>query len=120
MNKLLFVVSRPPYQGTHNLELIEAAMVGAVFDLEVSVLFRDEGIWALLDGQDAGALQQRTLSKVLSALPAYDVERLFVCSESMQRMHLQTDQFCVPVTLMSLQAQADLMAQQHAVLGAQP
>ena len=55
MKKMLCVVSRPPYSGSHDLELIEAAMVGAVFDLKVSVLFRGEGVWALLEGQNADA-----------------------------------------------------------------
>ena len=36
MKKMLFVVSQPPYVNTHNAELLEAAMVGAVFEGEVT------------------------------------------------------------------------------------
>ena len=120
MNKILCVISRPPYQGSHDLELIEAAMVGAVFDMQVSILFRDEGVWALLEGQDASPLQQRTFGKVLSALPTYEVEQLFVCSESLEQRGISTDQFCVAATPLSAAEQQTLIAEQEAVLGAQP
>ena len=119
MNNILCVVSRPPYQGSHDLELLEAAMVGAVFDMQVSLLFRDEGVWALLDGQDASPLQQRTFSKVLSALPTYEVESLYVCAESLRERGLASAALCMQVTPLSLAEQQQLMAEQHAVLGAQ-
>ena len=119
MNKILCIISRPPYQGSHDLELIEAAMVGAVFEMQVSILFRGEGVWALQDGQDAGALQQRTLSKVLSALPTYEVERLYVCAESLQSRNMDSADFCIPAAALTLEQQQALIAEQHAVLGAQ-
>lgn len=119
MNKILCIISRPPYQGSHDLELIEAAMVGAVFDMQVSILFRDEGVWALLDGQDAGPLEQRTFSKVLSALPAYEVDKLYVCSESLNQRGVSPDQFCIAATPLSVAEQQTLIAEHEAVLGAQ-
>lgn len=119
MKKMLCIVSRPPYQGSHDLELIEAAMVGAVFDMQVSVLFRDDGIWALLEGQDASPMQQRTLSNVLSALPTYEVEDLYVCTQALTQRGVDPTQFCVDAKPISLADQQTLIADQDAVLGAQ-
>jgi len=116
---ILGIISRPPYQDSHDLELIEVAMVAAVFDMNVSLLFRDAGIWALLDNQDASPLEQRTLSKVLTALPAYEVENIYVCADSMDKYALSGQQFCLPIIALSLIEQQQLIAQQHAVLGAQ-
>ncbi len=119
MKKILCVVSRPPYQGSHDLELIEAAMVGAVFEMQVSVLFRGDGVWALHAGQNAAPLQQRTLSHVLSALPTYDVKRLYVCAEGMTERGLAQEDLCIDATPLSMAEQQALMSDQQAVLGAQ-
>jgi len=119
MNKMLCIISRPPYQGSHDLELIEAAMVGAVFDMQVSILFRGEGVWALLEGQDATPLGQRTLSKVLSALPTYEVEHLYVCAQALAEHGIDPAQLCVAAEAVDLAEQQALIAAQHAVLGAQ-
>ncbi len=117
MKKVLVVVNQPPYQSSHALELIEAAMVGAVFDFEVSILFRGEGVWNLLGDQNASPLGRRTVSKLLAALPTYDVSSLFVCTEALNQAALKTDQLVVPAALLSPQEQAGLIARQDAVIG---
>ena len=117
MKKLMCVVSQPPYANSHVLELLETAMVAAVFDMQVSLLFRDEGLWSLLKTQNADPLGQRTLAKVLLALPDYDVSSIYVCSAAMQEKQLDADELIVPVTPLDESAQADLMAEQDAVMG---
>lgn len=119
MKKLLCIVSRAPYDNTHSLELIEAAMVGAVFDFQVSILFRDEGIWCLLKNQDASPLRQRTLAKVLTALPTYDVQSIYVCADAMTTRGLQPVDFVTDVEILELPSQTLLVEQQDAVMGAQ-
>ena len=119
MKKILCMLSRPPYHSSHDLELVEAAMVGAVFDMKVSVLFRGEGVWALLDGQDADALGVRTFSKVLSALPTYEVDDIYVCSDSLAVRNIDVAELVLPVQMLTPTQQGELMQSQDAVLGAQ-
>jgi sulfur relay (sulfurtransferase) DsrF/TusC family protein len=59
MKKMLFVISNTPYANTHNAELLEAAMVGAVFDGIVSILFRDDGVYSLLPDQHGELIGQK-------------------------------------------------------------
>lgn len=119
MKRVLCIVSNPPYANSHSLELIETAMVGAVFDFKVSVLFRNEGVWSLLKNQDAGPLQQRTLANVLTALPTYDVEDIYVCADSANNRNLSPGDFAIDVKLVGMPEQAKLIATQDAVIGAQ-
>ena len=51
MKQVMCVISKTPYESAHSLGLLEAAMVGAVFDFQVSLLFRADGIWSLVHGQ---------------------------------------------------------------------
>ena len=118
MNKLLCIISQPPYRNSHVLEKIETVLVAAVFDFDVSMLFMGEGIWALKDGQNADVLQQRTLSKVLSALPTYEVSQLYVSAEDLATLGLSEADLCLPVQCLDRKQQAELIGAQQAVLGA--
>ena len=72
MKKLLFVISAPPYSSKRGTAQLEAAMVAAAFDAEVSLIFRGDGIWSLLPEQNAQQVGQRSFAKVLQALGDYE------------------------------------------------
>ena len=118
MKKMLFVISNTPYANTHNAEVLEAAMVGAVFDGIVSILFRDDGVYSLLPDQHGELIGQKTISKMLSALPTYEVERLFACADSITKRAL-TITSSPEVVALSLAEQTRLIAEQDVVIGAQ-
>lgn len=42
--KLLFLLRQAPYGTSHALEALEAVLVAGVFEQQVAVLFRDEGV----------------------------------------------------------------------------
>jgi tRNA 2-thiouridine synthesizing protein C len=113
---LLFILRKAPYLSPHGLEAIEAMLVAGVFDQQVSVLFCGDSIWHLLKHQNGDEIGQRTMGKVISALPEYDVSDLYVCADSMNARNLQADDFVVPIQVLDVSAQQQLIASQHAVL----
>jgi len=114
--KLLFLFRRPPYAGTGALEAIEVALVAGVFDQDVAVLFKDDGVYQLLPQQDGALLGGRTVSKVLSALPEYGIEKLYACSQSLSSRAIDPENLALPVELLPLSAQRELLRQQEVVL----
>ena len=76
MKRYLFIISRPRYCSNHAFVELEAAMVAAAFDGEVRILLRDEAVWCLQIEQNGAAVAQKTLSRVLSALPSIEIEHL--------------------------------------------
>lgn len=116
--RILFLAAAAPYVSAQPLEALEAMLVAAIFDQEVSVLFKGDGLYQLLEGQDGSALGQRTLGKALQALPEYDVRQLFVCQESAQRLRLTEADFCLPVRWLDMERQKSLISRQDAVLSA--
>ena len=118
MKKLLFIISKPPYANKRNAELFDAALVAAAFDCEVSLLFRDEGVWSLLPEQQP-TTGQRSIAKMLLGLSDYDIDKLYVCRESLQRRGLQ-DTFELPASPIGFAAQQQLIASQAAVIGTGP
>ncbi len=117
MKKLLAIVGDTPYRDTHTFETIEAAMVGAVFDFSISILFIDDGVWALLDGQDAQSLGRRTIGKVISALPDYEVSDLYVCADSMRERDLEVSNLVLEAEPVSTEDQQSLIGEQDIVMG---
>jgi tRNA 2-thiouridine synthesizing protein C len=119
VKRYLFVISRSPYRSSHAMEQLEAAMVAAVFDGQVSILFRDEGVWNLQENQSGEAIQQRTLSKVLAALPSYEIDALYACQDSLVTRQVRMDKTLTVKTL-SLAEQSELIAASNAVVTGQP
>ena len=114
--RILFLLTRAPYSSARAMEMLESVLVAGAFEQTVSVLFKDAGVYQLLDGQDGAAVGQRTVGKVLTALPEYEVERLFVCNASLHRLGLEQRDLCLPVQCLGDREQRELIAGQDAVV----
>ena len=116
MKNILYIISRAPYSGIQSFELIDSAMVSAIFDHNVNILFRAEGVWSLLSDQDGELLNFKTYSKVLSALSTYEIDNLYFCEDSIKERHINPDQIDIPVKSLSLNEQQQLIANQDIVM----
>ena len=116
MKRLLLIVSTPAYRGSRLSEAIEAALVGAVFDFEVSVLFVEAGVSALRTDQNADEYGVKTISRMLNSLSTYDIERVYACSDSLAGHQIDTDALSFSVAALDESGQADIIAEQDIVL----
>lgn len=80
----LVLITRPPYQGRRSEEILEAVMSLALFDRDHAVVFFDQGLGWLAEGQAPG--ESKSLNKQLSALPMYGSEALFYCASHQHRV----------------------------------
>jgi tRNA 2-thiouridine synthesizing protein C len=114
--RILFLLRQFPYGSSHAVEALEAVLVAGVFEQAVSVLFKDDGVWQLIEDQDGDELGVRTVGKVLQSLPEYEVSKLYVCEASLALRGLELDDLVLPATLIPLADQARLLAEQDAVV----
>ena len=117
MKKITLQVHVTPYAGTQVVEALEAAMVGAVFDFDVSILFRGNGVFCLLADQNAQALGRRTVSNIMAALDAYEIKRLYVCENSLRQHGVTTTQLIDQVQPLNRHEIGQLLNEQDAVVG---
>jgi tRNA 2-thiouridine synthesizing protein C len=67
-------------------------LAAASLEFSVSLLFMDDGVFQLICPKESD------LSTLLTALPVYDVEKIYVAEESLRQRKLSSSQLTIPVT----------------------
>ncbi|MEH6473176.1 MAG: sulfurtransferase complex subunit TusC [Halopseudomonas sp.] len=94
---ILLVLRHSPYSSQIAREALDAALTAAAFEVPISLLFINDGVYQLLAKQQPDQLQAKNLSKTLSALAMYDIERLYTASHCLELRGLSNDQLIVDV-----------------------
>ncbi len=76
--QIAFVHSRGPYDGPFAQDGLDAAMVAAAFDQEVTLVFVDDGVYQLLPGHAPAAIGRRRADEALGHIGALGVQRILV------------------------------------------
>ncbi len=98
---LLVILRHGPYGSSWLREGLDVSLVAAAFGQKVSLMFLGEGVLALMPSQAKGAPGQKATAPTIDMLAMYDIDRLLVCSDDLQRMGLQADELCVAVEVIS-------------------
>ena len=106
---------RAPYGSIYALESLEVVLISAAFNQDVSVVFMDDGVFQLKQGQDTQDVGMKNFSATFRALETYDVDQLFVERESLQKRGLSEHQLVVPVQVLSASTLSELIDQQDVV-----
>jgi len=77
MKKLLILIQQDPYSNLSVSEAIDIAFAAATFDVEVALVFANQGLACLyVDHQTAG-IQKRNIEKKIKSLPIYGIEKIY-------------------------------------------
>lgn len=80
---LLFTFRHAPYGSSIARDGLEALMAAAVYDQRIAVVFLGDGVWQLTKEQQVVA-GLKSHARMLSALPVYGVDQIFVHEPSLQ------------------------------------
>jgi len=116
VKKFFFLNRKSPYGTIYALESLEVVLISAAFEQDVSVGFVDDGVFQIVKKQDTAAIEMKNFSPTYRALEMYDVEKLYVEKESMESRGLTTEDFVVPVEVVSANQMSELMDDQDVVL----
>lgn len=90
--RVLIINRRAPYGRSNARDALDVALTCGVFEMPVSLLFADDGVFQLLGQHNAADIGQKNLSANLAVLPMYDIEDLYVCADSLQQHGLNADE----------------------------
>ncbi len=115
--KLLYVFEDGPYSGSAGIEALDAVLIGASFEQEISLLFLNDGVFQLNAGQSANSqptgLKQYT--NAFKALSDFDVHQIFVHDLSLIARGLSQKELLIDTRLLDSPKVAQLIAQQDKV-----
>ncbi len=91
VKKFLYVNRKAPYGTIYALESLEVVLIGAAFDQDVSMLFMDDGVFQLTNGQKTDGIETKNFSPTYKALGDFEVTKLYVDKESLEERGLGLD-----------------------------
>lgn len=98
MSQILFVMSRSPVS-INAQEGFDALLMGSAF-ATCAVVFLGDGLYQLVNGQDAAPIGGKNFSHGFGALNDYGVTEVYCSKRELDRSDLTAQDLSVPVTLL--------------------
>lgn len=114
--KVLVVNRKSPYGNLRSREAIDTLLVASAYGLQVSALYLDDGIFQLIQSQQADQISSKNIAKMISAFEMYDLKDVYVDASSMEKRSIQEQDFVLPVNILTTEQIKTLLHQQDQIL----
>lgn len=111
--KKIGIINRSGPHGTANgRESLDLTLALSAYNESLSLFFIGDGVYQLIKGHETEDILQKNFQPLFKMLEMYDVEQIYVCSESLKQRGLATAQLLIEVSLLdSQQLQVNLALQ---------
>jgi tRNA 2-thiouridine synthesizing protein C len=116
--RFLFVNRRAPFGSGCASEMLDAALIAASFDQQVQLAFLDDGVFQLVKHQRPGVLGQKDCAAAFLELAEYDIDHVWVETESLAERGLGAADLMIPTTLVDRAQLSEMMAGIDVVISA--
>jgi tRNA 2-thiouridine synthesizing protein C len=96
-DQVAVLMRKAPYGSVYTAEGFRSMMGIGVFELDISAIFVDDGVYALVKGQDPSGLDMKALGDGFSMLPDFGVTRFYVHDQSLSERGLTVDDLVIDV-----------------------
>lgn len=93
MKRLLFVMRQSAYSGHKIVEVLDAVLISAAFDQEVSILLLDDAVFHLKKQQQGS----KKVANIYRSLELYDIQGIYIEQESLESRGLVLSDLVMPV-----------------------
>ena len=105
-----------PYGNSFAQEALDATLAMSLFGQEMTLIFLGDGVFQLLKHQQTEGVRQKAFSKQIAAFEHFDIEPIFVCSQSLAQRGISTDALCIDVISIGPDAIKAILNQQDTLL----
>ena len=116
MKKATILMRKAPYGSVYSAEGFRAIMGLGVFEMDVCVVFVDDGVYVLLKGQNPSQLEMKPLGDGFPMLSEFDVDQFYVHAPSLKERGLATEDLVIDVEVVDDGGIARLLGQSDVVL----
>ena len=96
-NTVTVLMRKAPYGSVYTAEGFRSMMGIGVFEMDISVLFVDDGVYALVKGQNPETLDMKPLGDGFPMLPEFGVTKFYVHEGSLSERGLTRDDLVMDV-----------------------
>ncbi|MCT7654054.1 sulfurtransferase complex subunit TusC [Oceanimonas sp. NS1] len=113
MNKVAFIFHTPPHGCAAGREGLDAVLAASALSEELAVFFIDDGVYQLKSGQAPAAIHGRDYAPTFGLLELYDIERVYVCAESLAERGLTQAELTIDTILCDAHEIGRRLAEHH-------
>jgi len=114
--KIGITLRHAPYGNDLSQEALDATLAMGLFRQEITLFFLGDGIFQLLKNQSSDDVYQKSLEKQINAFELYDIERIFVCAQSLEQRNIATSSLCTNVVCLSPTEIQEVLSTQDTLL----
>ena len=108
-DQVAVLMRKAPYGSVYTAEGFRSMMGIGVFELDISAIFVDDGVYALVKGQDPAGLDMKALGDGFSMLPDFGVTKFYVHDQSLTERGLSADDLVIDVEIVDAAGVARLL-----------
>jgi len=116
MKKVVVLMRKAPYGSVYTAEGFRSVMGIAIFEMDVVLVFVDDGVYALAKDQNPEKLDMQPLGEGFPMLPEFGVKGFYVHQPSLETRGLSVDDLVIDVELLDDASLAELLANRGTVL----
>ncbi len=116
MNKVALLLRKAPYGSVYTAEAFRTIMGIAVFEMDICVVFMDDGVYALLKDQHPEKLDMKPLGEGFPMLKDFNVNRFVVNQRSLEERGLKPEDLVMEVELADDARIAEILQEYEKVL----
>jgi tRNA 2-thiouridine synthesizing protein C len=110
------LMRKAPYGSVYTAEGFRSMMGIGVFEMDINVLFVDDGVYALVKGQNPEALDMKPLGDGFPMLPEFGVSKFYVHDQSLSERGLTLDDLVIDAEIVDNAGAAQIMQESGIVL----
>ena len=92
----MYLNRRSSFGTVYALESLEVVLITAAFEQDVSLVFIDDGVYQIVEGQNTDGISMKNFSKTYHGLGDYEINKLYVSAESLEERGL-TEEDLMPL-----------------------
>jgi len=115
-NTVAVLMRKAPYGSVYTAEGFRSVMGIGVFELDINVVFVDDGVYALVKNQNPEELDMKPLGNGFPMLPDFGVTKFYVHDESLRERGLTTEDLVMDVETVDGAEVAQLLQASEIVL----
>ncbi len=105
-----------PFSAANAKDALDIALIMGSYQQETHLFFKGDGVWQLVSKQQPELINVKNSLKTFAAFEFYDIDHVYVCSQSLSERGLNADFHIDNVKVLTASQFADALKQHSTIL----